>query len=34
LCITSLTFMADLRYWISGALDATQHSPHFSQPYN
>src|SRR6266852_1474393 len=34
LCITSLTFMADLRYWISGALDATQHSPPSSQPYN
>src|SRR6266851_3667947 len=29
LCITSLTFMADLRYWITGALDATQHSPPF-----
>src|ERR1700682_5312382 len=34
LCITSLTLMADLRYWISGALDAKQHSPPFSQPYN
>jgi hypothetical protein len=30
LCITSLTFMADLHYWISGALDATQHGPTFS----
>src|SRR6202048_3422522 len=30
LCITSLTFMADLRYWVSGALDAMQHSPVFS----
>jgi len=25
--------MADLHYWISGALDAMQHSPPFSQPY-
>jgi hypothetical protein len=24
-----LTFMADLHYWISGALDATQHGPTF-----
>src|SRR5712664_4214372 len=31
LCITSLTFMADLRYWVSGALDAMQHSPPFSR---
>src|SRR5580700_538589 len=29
LCITSLTFMADLRCWFSGALDAMQHSPYF-----
>jgi hypothetical protein len=34
LCITSLTFMADLRYWVSSALDAMQHGPPFSQPYN
>jgi hypothetical protein len=35
LCITSLTFMADLHYWISGALDATQHGPHFlNHTYN
>jgi hypothetical protein len=30
LCITSLTFMADLHYWISDALDAMQHRPRFS----
>src|SRR5229473_608927 len=29
LCITSLTFMADLRYWVSGALAAMQRSPPF-----
>jgi hypothetical protein len=29
ICIMSLTFMADLRYWVSGALDAMQHCPGF-----
>src|SRR5207244_10985645 len=29
LCITSLTFMADLRCWVSGAFDAMRHSPRF-----
>src|SRR6202011_1416982 len=33
LCITSLTLMADLRCWISGALDAMQHSSPLSHPY-
>src|SRR5580704_1307093 len=29
LCITSLTFMADLRYLVSGAFDSMQHSSRF-----